>query len=61
MRMEERPVRPMASSLPHTTVLGRIGAAARRASVPVARSMRRERMPRPLPMKRKTMAMEGAK
>ena len=35
MRMEVSPVRAMASSFPHTMALGRIGAAASRASVPV--------------------------
>ena len=54
-------MRPMARSFPHTMAPGLIGEAARRASVPVERSMRSERMPRPLPMKRKTTAMEGAK
>ena len=61
IRMEARPVRPMARSFPHTMALGRTGAAASRASVPVERSIRRERMPRPLPMKRNTTAMDGAK
>ena len=61
IRMDVSPVRPMASSFPPTIVLGRMGAAARRANVPVARSMRIERMPSPLPMKRKTTAMDGAK
>ena len=51
----------MARSFPHTMALGLMGAAASRASVPVERSMRSERMPRPLPMKRNTTAMEGAK
>ena len=51
----------MASNLPHTIERGRIGAAASRASVPVARSISRERMPRPLPMKRNTTAIDGAK
>ena len=37
------------------------GAAASRASVPVERSIRSERMPRPLPMKRNTTAIDGAK
>ena len=60
-RMDVSPVRAMASSLPHTMALGLMGAAASRASVPVDRSIRRERMPRPLPMKRNTTAMEGAK
>ena len=51
----------MASSLPQTIALARIGAADSRARVPVARSIMRERMPRPLPMKRKTTAIDGAK
>ena len=41
--------------------LGLTGAAANRASVPMDRSIKSERMPRPLPMKRNTTAMEGAK
>ena len=61
IRMEPSPVRAMAASLPHTMALGLTGAAANRASVPRDLSMRRERMPRPLPMKRNTTAMEGAK
>ncbi len=61
IRMDASPVTAMASSLPQTMALGRTGAAARRASVPVERSSRRERMPRPLPMKRNTTAMDGAK
>jgi len=61
IRMEAKPVRPMARSFPHTMALGRTGAAASRASVPVARSIRSERMPSPLPMNRNTTAMDGAK
>ena len=49
IRMEASPVRAMASSLPHTMALGRIGAAASRASVPVDRSIKRERMPEAAP------------
>ena len=61
MRMDVSPVSAMARSLPDTMALGLIGAAASRASVPVARSIRSERMPRPLPMKRNTTAIDGAK
>ena len=61
IRMDVSPVRPMARSFPHTMALGLTGAAASRARVPVERSIRSERMPRPLPMKRNTTAMEGAK
>ncbi len=52
---------PTASNLPVTTALGRTGEAAMRTSVPPVRSSMRERMPRPLPMKRKTTAIDGAK
>ena len=61
MKMELSPVRAMAASLPHTMTLGLTGAAANRASVPMDLSIKRERMPRPLPMKRNTTAIEGAK
>ena len=61
IRMELSPVSAMASSFPHTMAPALMGAAASRARVPVARSRSSDRMPRPLPMKRKTTAMEGAK
>jgi hypothetical protein len=61
IRMEVRPVRAMASSFPHTMAPARMGAAASRERVPAARSIISERMPRPLPMKRNTTAIDGAK
>ena len=60
-KMETRPVAPTASILPLTMADGRTGAAARRTRVPWVRSSISARMPSPLPMKRKTTAMEGAK
>ena len=60
-KMVASPVTKMASSFPRTIWVGRSGAAVILASVPAERSMSSERMPRPLPMKRKTTAMLGAK
>ena len=55
------PVRKIAKSLPRTIWVGRTGAAVIRANVPADLSISKERMPRPLPMKRKTTAMLGTK
>ena len=60
-KMVASPVTKIASSLPRTIWVGRSGAAVIRASVPADLSISKERMPRPLPMKRKTTAMLGAK
>ena len=52
---------PTANNFPVTTALGRTGEAAMRTRVPPVRSSMSERIPRPLPMKRNTTAIDGAK
>ena len=62
IRMDASPVRRDGQELAATRWRSaRTGAAASRASVPFDRSSRSERMPSPLPMKRNTTAIDGAK